>query len=147
VNTPEPRRPVPTWVAPCFAVLAILLVPWIGYLAATLPRAARAYERVPWVGLDIGLMILLALTAILAWRGSIRVAFTATATATMLVIDAWFDITTSIRNLDRLEALAMSVVELALAAVCVLLAHHAELVTRTRIRRLMRGSRAARSGT
>jgi hypothetical protein len=128
-------------------VLAILLVPWIGYLAATLPRAARAYERVPWVGFDIGLMILLALTANLAWRGSIRVAFTATATATMLVIDAWFDITTSIRNLDILEALAMSIVELALAAVCVWIAHHAEFVTRSRIRRLMRASRAARSAT
>lgn len=138
------RRPVPSWVAPGFAVLAIVMVPWIGYLAVTLPHAARAYERGPWVGFDVGLMVGLAATAVLAWRGSIRVAFAATVTATLLVVDAWFDVTTSIRTSDVTWALAMSVVELGLAGVCGWIAWHADRVTRSNIRRIVRMARRGR---
>jgi hypothetical protein len=145
ISGSAPRPTTPAWVAPAFGAFAIVLVPWIGYLAATLPAAARTYERLPWVGFDIGLMLALAATSVLAWRGSPRVAFAATVTATMLVIDAWFDVTTSVRSLDIAEALAMSAVELTLAAVCVWLAHHAELVLATNVRRLLRRMRSARS--
>jgi hypothetical protein len=148
-SAPLATRPAaPSWVAPAFAGFALFLVPWIGYLAVTLPRAARAYERLPWVGFDIGLMAGLAATAILAWRGSVRVALAATVTATLLIVDAWFDVTTSIRTADVTSALAMSVVELSLAAVCVWIAHHADRVLRTNIRHLLRRSRhSAGAGT
>jgi hypothetical protein len=148
-STPLIARPAaPSWVAPAFAGFALFLVPWIGYLAVTLPHAARAYERLPWVGFDIGLMTGLAATAILAWRGSVRVAFAATVTATLLVTDAWFDVTTSIRTSDVISALAMSVVELSLAAVCIWIAYHADRVLRTNIRHLLRRNRrSARAAT
>jgi hypothetical protein len=132
------RLPVPAWVAPAFAGLAGALVPWIGYLALSLPVTARAYDRLPWVGFDIGLMAILALTAIWAWRGSVRVAFAATASATMLIVDAWFDVTTSIRSVDVVQALATAVVEVSLAGVCLWIAHHAEFVARTAVRQLLR---------
>ncbi len=135
------RGAVPWWVAPTFAVCAVLLVPWIGYLATTLPNTARLYDRTPWVGFDIGLMIMLALTAFLAWRGSPRVSFAATSTATMLIVDAWFDITTSRRHVDLVQALVTSIVELSLAAVCVWIAYHAASVTRTNIRELLAARR------
>src|SRR4051794_27093657 len=112
------RDTVPWWVAPAFAICALLLVPWIGYLAASLPDTARVYARTPWVGFDIGLMVMLAVTAFLAWRGSPRISLAATATATMLTVDAWFDITTSRQTNDLVEALLLSAVELSLAAVC-----------------------------
>jgi hypothetical protein len=134
----EPIRPVPRWVAPAFALLAISLVPWIGYLAVSLPYTTRVHDRTAWVGFDIMLMIMLALTAFLAWRGIARVALAATATATMLVVDAWFDVFTSARAADLVHALLLSVVELSLAAVCLWIALHAASVVRTRMRDLVR---------
>jgi hypothetical protein len=131
------RGAVPWWVAPAFAICAVILVPWIGYLAATLPNTARVHDRTPWVGFDIGLMVMLALTALLAWRGSPRVSFAATSTATMLIVDAWFDITTSRRHVDLVQALATSVIELSLAAVCLWIAYHAASVARTNVRELL----------
>jgi hypothetical protein len=135
---PQARPSVPRWAAPTFAVLAIVLVPWIGVLAVTLPPVQQSYARVPWVGFDIALMMMLATTAVLAWRGTPRVAGAAIATATLLVVDAWFDVTTSLPSVDRIEAAAMAVVELALAGVCLWLARHAELVLRTNIGDLLR---------
>jgi hypothetical protein len=133
-----PIRPVPRWVAPAFALIAILLVPWIGYLAVTLPYTTRVHDRTAWVGFDILLMIMLAVTALLAWRGAARVALAATATATMLVVDAWFDVFTSRTEADIVQALLFSIVELSLAAVCVWIALHAASVVRTQIRALLR---------
>jgi hypothetical protein len=140
-ETKPVRQPAPAWVAPAFAAFAIVMVPWIAYLAVTLPRATRTYERGPWVGYDIALMLVLAVTAILAWRGSSRVAFATAVTATLLVVDAWFDVTTSIGHAAFTSALAMSVVEIGLAAVCVWIAYHADRVVRTSIRDLLRRTR------
>jgi len=132
-------RPVPQWVAPAFALFAVLLLPWIGYLAATLPYTARVHDRTAWVGFDIALMIMLALTAFLAWRGIAKVLLAATATATMLVVDAWFDVMTSRRGRELDQALLLAVVELTLAGVCLWIALHAASVVRTHIRELIRG--------
>ena len=35
-------RPVPLWVAPVFAALALVTVPWVGYLAVTLEEDPNA---------------------------------------------------------------------------------------------------------
>ena len=132
-----PMDTVPSWVAPAFAFAAIVAVPWIVYLAFTLPHTERVYDRTAWVGFDIGLVIMLGWTAFLAWRGQPKVALTATATATMLVVDAWFDVLTSRSGADRVTALALSVVEIGLAIVCVWIAFHAASVVRTRIADLL----------
>jgi hypothetical protein len=134
------ERAVPRWVAPAFALSAAAIVPWIVYLALSLPHTIRVHDRTAWVGFDIGLVGMLALTAFLAWRGQPRVALAATATATMLVVDAWFDVWTSQRGADRDLALVMTFVEVGLAAVCTWLALHAATVVRRRIAALARGS-------
>ncbi len=125
---PAPQRLVPGWVTAGFAVFAVGLIPWVGYLAATLPKSARLYDRVPWVGFDLALMVLLAVTAVLSWLGSPRVALAATATATLLLVDSWFDVTTSVRASDVDAALATSTVEVSLAGLCIWVAHHADSV-------------------
>lgn len=140
-----PMRTAPRWVAPGFAFAAIVTVPWIVYLAFSLPRTERVHERAAWVGFDIGLVIMLGLTAFLAWRGRPKVALAATATATMLVVDAWFDVLTSRSGTDQAMALALSVVEIGLAIVCVWIALHAVSVVRTEITELLRRP-AARDG-
>jgi hypothetical protein len=124
----EHRRLAPWWVGPVFGIGALSLIPWMAYLGVTLPSTERISERTAWIGFDVGLMIMLGLTAILAHRHSIRLAQASMATATMLVVDAWFDIFTSGGGSALAQALQLAVVEVALAGVCVWISLHAGTV-------------------
>ena len=89
-------RPTPRWVVPLFTALGLALIPWTLYLAVTLPRRATlASYDAPWVGFDIALAALILLTAVLAHRRHRHLNLAAAAVTTMLVIDAWFDVTTT----------------------------------------------------
>ncbi len=101
-------NPVPRWVAPGFALAAVCTVPWVVFLAASLPATSRVNDRLAWVGFDVGEVVMLAVTAYLAWRGKAKVALAATALATMLVVDAWFDVNTSTAGEDRDIALGFA---------------------------------------
>lgn len=131
---------VPRWVAPAFAILAVGTVPWVVYLAVTLPqRATAVHYRAVWVGFDVGLVCVLALTAYHAWRGHPRVTLPATAAATMLFVDAWFDVLTTPRHAGLLLSVVLAgAVELPLAGVCLWIALHAEDVVERRLRYLAR---------
>lgn len=147
LNEPGRLATSPRWVAPVFAVLGAATVPWTVYLAMTLPTHANTHHyRLTWVGFDAMLVVVLLATAYLAWRGNRFVGLLATITATMLVLDAWFDVNTS-NHADRPAAiLSAAFIELPLAAVCGWIALHVEQVIERRLRRLTQ--RAARlSGT
>ncbi|MFL6074007.1 MAG: hypothetical protein ACJ73S_11490 [Mycobacteriales bacterium] len=105
-----------TVTAACLA-----LIPWICYLAASLPeRHLAAQWRVAWVGFDIGLLGGLAGTAWAAWRRRQVVVLFALVTATLLVVDAWFDIVLSWGTGDLPMALISAAFgELPLAALMV----------------------------
>ncbi|NJC70064.1 hypothetical protein HC031_10130 [Planosporangium thailandense] len=139
-------RPVPRWIAPLFACLAVATVPWTIYLAATLPHVIRTrHYRIAWVGFDIGLVLLLLLTSVLAYRGQRHTAMTATATATALVIDAWFDVLTSPPGRELMVAIVTALVgELPLAALCLWIALQVDRVIARRLQQLAR--RAERGG-
>jgi hypothetical protein len=131
---PDEEIPLPRWTAPAFLLFSILLVPWIGWLAASLPseHTDRFYD-VTWVGFDVGLLGALAAVMWLAHRRSTYVEIAATIAGTMLVVDAWFDITTSTPGSDRWEAVGAAVlVELPIAALCWWLTRNAEAVRRRR---------------
>jgi hypothetical protein len=115
---------IPRWVAPAFALLAVGTVPWVVYLAVTLPRHATfAHYRGVWVGFDLALVAVLATTAVFAWRGNPRVTISATAAATMLFVDAWFDVLTTPRGSGRwLAVLLAAVAEIPLALICLWIA-------------------------
>jgi hypothetical protein len=136
-------RPVPRWGAPVFAVLGAATVPWTVHLAMSLPQQAHTHNyRVSWVGFDVLLIVALLATAYYAWRGWRHVGVLAAATATMLVVDAWFDMTTSGRA-DLVPAVLSAVlVELPLAVVCGWIALHVDRVIERRLRQFAR--RAAR---
>jgi hypothetical protein len=131
-------RPVPRWIAPVFALLAIATVPWTVYLAATLPENLQTRNyRVAWVGFDIGLIVLLLLTAVLAYRGQRHMVMTATATATALVVDAWFDVMTSPAGDELIAAVATALFgELPLTALCLWIALQVDRVIARRLRQL-----------
>jgi hypothetical protein len=121
---------IPRWVTPLYLVLAAALIPWIIYLDHTLPqRQLSPNYRLAWVGFDAILLGQLARTGYLALRPGSRpyVAHHATASAYLLIVDAWFDITTAATTGDRMVAITLAaLVELPLAGVCRWLAFRIE---------------------
>ncbi|GGW17525.1 hypothetical protein GCM10018980_07350 [Streptomyces capoamus] len=102
---------------------AALLVPWMAVLALTLPGSTRVHHwSLAWIGLDVLLAAGCAATAFWGLRGDPRSRLTASATASVAVLDAWFDITTAHPGTALLQALACAVAEGTVAGVCVALA-------------------------
>jgi hypothetical protein len=124
-----PRRVLARWIIPVYALLALALVPWVVWLAWTLPeRSVSAHYRLAWVGFDVLLCGALARTAWLAWRRSPFVVNVASATAALLVVDAWFDVTTSPGGQDLLVSTATALgVELPLAVFSLVIAARAQI--------------------
>lgn len=135
---PVGRIALPRWVGPLFLAAAAGLVPWIIFLALSLPRRAEAENyRLAWVGFDVGILGVLASLGWLAYRRSTLTEMLATCAATLLVVDAWFDVITAAHRSERLLALASALIfELPFAGLCVWLARNAELVRRRGMRKL-----------
>jgi hypothetical protein len=131
---------VPWWVGPAFAVLAVGTIPWVVFLAVTLPRHATfVHYRAVWVGFDTALIGVLATTAVLAWRGRPQVSMAATAAATMLLVDAWFDVLTTPRGRGLVLSLVLAGgAEVPLALICLWIALHASQVIEGRTAMLAR---------
>src|SRR5450432_2299264 len=84
---------------PLFAILSILLIPWIAFIALVLPsRQLSENYDLAWAGFDGMLFIGLASTAYFALRRSRYLSVAATAVGTLLIVDAWFDVLTSRRR-------------------------------------------------
>ena len=90
----------------------IALAGWIAYLILTLPdRYTSSDWQAVWVGLDIAELIGFAAIGWAAWRQRQVLIFFMTMTGTLLVADAWFDVTLSYGSSD----FTMSVVSALLA--------------------------------
>lgn len=128
------------WAGTLFAVCALLLIPWIIVIAVTLPaRQLSPNYDIAWAGYDVFLFAALACTAGSALRRSRHLGMTASWSAALLVVDAWFDVMTSPSGFDRLEAAAMAAfVELPLALACVWLTIHAQDIADLRVKLLLR---------
>jgi hypothetical protein len=69
------------------------LIPWIVFLAVTLPRHYRTgHWGIAWTGFDIALLIALSATAWAVWLRRQVAIVCALVTGTLLVCDAWFDL-------------------------------------------------------
>lgn len=85
------RRVIETLVVAC-----IVLCGWIIVLGLRLPKRYNvAHWNLAWIGFDLALLAGLAATAWAAWRRRIVIILFATFTATLLLADAWFDVTTA----------------------------------------------------
>ncbi|MDQ1616746.1 MAG: hypothetical protein QOJ60_2685 [Actinomycetota bacterium] len=129
-----PTEPVPVEsgriarrIGVTYLVLSVVLVPWIFYLAWSLPPESVAHHYdVAWPGFDVLLVLGLAGTGACAWLRSRYLAVAAAATGSMLLVDAWFDVTTAGAH-ERWVSLGLAVVvEIPLATVCLLLAVRAQ---------------------
>jgi hypothetical protein len=116
------------WIGVLFAAAAIILVPWVVFLVRDLPSDHRsAHWDVAWGGFDGALALLLVGVAVAAWRRSPWLEGAATAAATLLFVDAWFDILTSSSSSELIMAIVeAALVELPIAILCVLVARSVE---------------------
>lgn len=105
---------------------AIAELLWVIYLGWTLPRHYVAnHWEVAWVGLDVAEIGMLLATAWAAWRQRAVVILFSIVLATLLIVDAWFDITTARRG-DLLQGALLAVfVEIPLAALLLWIAWRA----------------------
>lgn len=100
---------IPKWVSTIYTVFAIALVPWTIYLSYSLPRfQIDKHWDVSWVGLDIGLILLLLLTGFLASIKSRLVILSLSAVASFLLVDAWFDIASARNGTDLYESVFLA---------------------------------------
>jgi len=127
VNEPSDWRPA-RWVVALFGLAALLLVPWVVLLVFALPSTQQAaHWDIAWAGFDVGLALLLFTVAVAAFRRSPWLEGAATAAATLLFVDAWFDVLTSSTRTELwVSILEAAFVELPLAVLCLLLARAAE---------------------
>ncbi len=104
------------------ALCAAVLLPWTAYLGHTLPASRQADGwRVAWVGFDVGLLLLLAAAIWLGRRRHRMATSVMTATAALLVCDAWFDIVLDWGSPDVWVSVASAaIIEIPLAAVLLL---------------------------
>lgn len=100
---------------------AFSLFPWIGYLAVTLPLSAEAGGwRAAWVGYDVALACVLGTVGWLAWHRRQLVMILLPVAATLLITDAWFDLTLSWGTSEQGEAITAALVtELPVAALLI----------------------------
>ena len=129
----QPR--IVRWVGIFFVACFAGMIPWTVYLAGTLPdRQLSSHYNAAWTGFDVMLAIVLLATGICVLLRSPLLAVTAAASASFLVIDAWFDIMTSPPGRQFAEALTMAAVaELPLAVACAWLSYRTEHLVDARI--------------
>lgn len=118
------RRPVR--LSTVLTVAGLALLPWMVVLARTMPAAATvevSHWAAAWIGFDALLAVGLAGTGVLLRRGDPRVSPVAAATAALLLMDAWFDVTTSAGTSGQGMALVLALAaELPMAGLCAVVA-------------------------
>jgi nitrate/nitrite transporter NarK len=121
------------WV---YLSVAVGLIVWTVFLALSLPKENLEHHyRLTRTGFDLILVLAIYLTAHRAFRLDARVIYPATVVATLLVADAWFDITTSTSAADATQALILALfVELPAAAFSLYVAHRVGRRVRERAR-------------
>jgi hypothetical protein len=103
------------WV---LVLCGLVLVPWLVVLAT----GGAPQWTVAWIGLDALEAVGLITSGVLAMRGHRALTAAAAATATLLVVDAWFDISTSHGSALAVALVMALVAELPVAAACTVLA-------------------------
>lgn len=117
-----------------FSVVAlasvVFLVPWTVWIFNILPDRQIAHNwDLAWTGFDAALSVVLLITALLALRKSSWATAFAPVCAAMLIIDAWFDITTASTTSELHSAIFTAIfAEIPLAIACMaatIFAHNA----------------------
>jgi hypothetical protein len=96
------------------------LIPWMVYLAMTLPQSYVAHNwPATWIGFDVLLLTFMAATAVLGWLRRQLLLLTGFTTGVLLICDAWFDIMTAGSDDMLVSVLTAGLGELPLAAIMI----------------------------
>ncbi len=99
---------------------AIVLIPWMVYLAITLPENYVAHNwPATWIGFDCVLITSMAATAVLGWLRRELVILPGFTTGVLLICDAWFDIMTAEPHQVWLSVLTAALINVPLAAIMI----------------------------
>lgn len=114
----------PSALGAAFVLAGLAMIPWVFYLSVTLPASARAaHWSLAWVGLDSCEALALLATGRFLLRRDNRCVLTAVGSAVLLLVDAWFDVTSAAPGPDLAAAIVMAVFgEIPIALVCAVLA-------------------------
>lgn len=94
-----------------------VLVPWVAYLASSLPHTyVMANWNAAWVGFDVALILLLGATGVLVRQAHPLQVPAAYLSAAFLIADSWFDVMTSSGTGLFVSLATAALVELPLAA-------------------------------
>lgn len=112
----------------------VWLIPWIGYLAATLPDRYITYNwTATWVGFDLLLLMFMVATAVLGLLRRQLLILSAFTTGVLLTCDAWFDLMTAAPADRRPPILTAVLAELPLAMLLITGALRILRLTATRL--------------
>lgn len=138
VIPPKPHLPLPRWLGPLAVCCAIGIIPWIVYLGLTLPDKQHTdHYAMAWLGFDSVLVLVLAGLGYCALTRRPATELVAAVAATLLVVDAWFDVVTSEDSKAFwLAVTTATLAELPLALICGWVAVNAERVRSRAYRRL-----------
>jgi hypothetical protein len=116
---------LPKWATFLYGAMAVILVPWIVHLEQALPnRHVANHWSTLWVGFDV---IMLVTTLITIWfmiTRKVWVVVSATALATLFVVDVWFDVLTSKPGYEQREAIFFGIIEVTLAILTYRMVYH-----------------------
>jgi|SRR5947209_4542892 len=121
-------RIAPRWIPELFLVFGFFLLLWIVYLSVSLPTHSIArHYNLSWVGFDILLLIAMVRTGYMALQGRRQAELPAVATATLLIVDAWFDVTTAQPGWPLMQAVLEAIfIELPTAALAFYISRRVE---------------------
>lgn len=123
------------------AVAAIVEILWTIFLGWRLPLRYEAHHwDLTWVGLDVGEIAMILATAWAAWRRRALFIVFASVLAALLLLDAWFDVTTA--NPSNLRESVFLAVFFE-GPIALLLLHYARRAARTFLREHFDGRRLA----
>jgi hypothetical protein len=112
------------WLVITLILIALIMLPWLIVLGVTLQGQAevRMWSST-WIGLDCLEIAGLITTALLLVQRKALVVVAATFTATLFLIDAWFDVMLSQAGADWYQALFTAFLgELPLSIICLCIA-------------------------
>src|ERR1700748_1934019 len=112
----------------------IALIPWMIYLAFTLPDKYVAHNwPATWIGFDCVLVTSMIATAVLGWLRREVVILPGFTTGVLLICDAWFDIMTAGPGQVWISVLTAALLNLPLAAIMIAGAMRIIRLTGTRL--------------
>lgn len=113
---------------------AIALIPWMIYLAFTLPANYVAHNwPATWIGFDFVLITTMIFTAVLGWLRRELVILPGFTTGVLLICDAWFDIMTAAPGQVGMSVLTAGLINLPLATLMITGAVRIVRLTATRL--------------